>query len=128
MSSQPIDVVRAFMKAMESLDSDTAVTHVAPDCEYINSPLGPAPSLGPQGVREVLEPFFAPVIRNEFIIRTEVVSGDVVCLERLDRHELPKGWVELPVTGIFRVRDGKITEWRDYFDFPTIANGFAAMS
>ncbi|MBU3689211.1 MAG: hypothetical protein B7C54_02420 [Acidimicrobiales bacterium mtb01] len=125
MTTQPIDVVRAFMKAMESLDYDTAVTHVAPDCEYINSPLGPAPSLGPEGVRAVLEPFFAPVIRNEFVIRTEVVAGDVVCLERLDRHELAKGWVELPVTGLFRVRDGKITEWRDYFDFATIANGFA---
>ena len=116
------------MKAMEVLDYDTAVTHVSDVCEYVNSPLGPAPSPGPKGVREVLEPFFAPVIRNEFIIRTEIVSGEVVCLERLDRHELPKGWVELPVTGIFRVRDGKITEWRDYFDFPTIANGFAAMS
>ena len=125
MPSEPIDVVRSFMKAMESLDYDRIPEFIAPDCEYVNSPLGPAPSHGPKGVREVLEPFFAPVIRNGFIIRTEVVNGDVVCLERLDRHELSKGWVELPVTGIFRVRDSKIAEWRDYFDFPTIANGFA---
>ncbi|MFP5469010.1 MAG: limonene-1,2-epoxide hydrolase family protein [Alphaproteobacteria bacterium] len=25
-------------------------------------------------------------------------------------------WLELPVMGVFEIKDGKITKWRDYFD------------
>ncbi|MFN7399070.1 MAG: limonene-1,2-epoxide hydrolase family protein [Sandaracinobacter sp.] len=39
---------------------------------------------------------------------------------RLDRHRLATGWVELPVTGVYEVHDGRITYWRDYFDLATI--------
>ena len=49
-------------------------------------------------------------------------------MERLDRHQFAKGWVELPVTGIFEVVDGLITEWREYFDFATIQQGIASVS
>ena len=41
-------------------------------------------------------------------------------IERLDRHRLADKWVELPVTGVLEVHDGKITYWRDYFDAATI--------
>jgi limonene-1,2-epoxide hydrolase len=27
--------------------------------------------------------------------------------------------VRLPVAGVFEVRDGLITAWRDYYDYPT---------
>jgi limonene-1,2-epoxide hydrolase len=118
-SQSPIEVVRAFMSAMEKKDYDTGVLYIADSCEYINPP--PLGSVqGPAGVRAVLEPFFAPVIENIFVIHRESVAGNVVFLERLDRHRLPKGWVELPVTGVFEVHDGKITYWRDYFDLATI--------
>jgi limonene-1,2-epoxide hydrolase len=38
----------------------------------------------------------------------------------VDRHLLPTGWVELPVTGVYEVHDGLITVYRDYFDLATI--------
>ena len=47
-------------------------------------------------------------------------EGNLVVLERLDRHRIPQGWFELPVTGVFEVKDGKITYWREYFDVATI--------
>jgi limonene-1,2-epoxide hydrolase len=40
----------------------------------------------------------------------------VVFIERLDRHRLTDKWVEFPVTGVFEVREGRITDWRYYFD------------
>jgi limonene-1,2-epoxide hydrolase len=49
-----------------------------------------------------------------------------VFLERLDRHHLKDRWVELPVTGVFEVRDGRITYWRDYFDAQTILGQWPA--
>lgn len=117
--AQPIDIVTAFLKAMEQLDYDRALTMVGDDCDYINPP--PIGAVrGPAGVRAVLEPFFAPTIENEFRILRSATHGDSVLVERLDRHHLPDKWVELPVTGVFDVRDGRITYWRDYFDAATI--------
>lgn len=96
MPMSPLETVQAFNAAMAVKD------------------------YGPAGVRGTLEPFFAPTIENEFIIKRHAVDGPVVFLERLDRHLLPTGWVELPVTGVYEVHDGKMTLYRDYFDAATI--------
>ena len=125
----PEQVVRAFMAAMEQLDYDTAFRYVTPNVAYTNLPLGPASTtFGTAGIRAVLEPFFAPTITNEWVIKNVAVSGNTVFMERLDRHQFAKGWVELPVTGIFEVVDGLITDWREYFDFATIQQGIASVS
>ena len=118
-AQSPAQIVRQFLKDMERLDYDSAMQWVAADCDYINPPpLGAV--VGPAGVRAVLEPFFAPTLENEFKILSEATAGPVVFLERLDRHRLADKWVELPVTGVFEVRDGRIVRWRDYFDTMTI--------
>jgi limonene-1,2-epoxide hydrolase len=115
----PLDVVHAFLKAMEPLDYDTALALVSDTCAYTNPPpLGTVH--GPAGIRAVLEPFFAPTLENEFRIVRAAENGPVVILERLDRHRLADKWVELPVCGVFEVEDGLITYWRDYFDAATI--------
>lgn len=118
-TSQPIEVVRQFMKLMEPLAYDEALKLVADSCEYTNPP--PFGTVrGPEGVRGVLEPFFAPTRENEFRILRAATAGTVVFLERLDRHLFGETWVELPVTGVFEVDDGRITYWRDCFDAATI--------
>ena len=112
-------IVRQFLKDMERLDYDAAVRLISPDCDYVNPPpLGAV--RGPAGVRAVLEPFFAPTLENEFKVISEAADGSVVFIERLDRHRLADKWVELPVTGVFEVRDGQIVRWRDYFDTMSI--------
>ena len=122
---QPIATVKAFMKAMEPLDYDTALQFVADDCAYTNPPpIGTV--TGPAGIRAVLEPFFAPTLENEFRIVRELASGPLVMLERLDRHRLADKWVELPVTGVYEVHEGRITYWRDYFDAATILSQWPA--
>jgi len=122
---RPAQVVTAFLSAMEKMDFDTGVTYVADDLEYINSP--GTLVRGPGGVREVLEPFFAPIEENQFVVLRQVSEGNVVVVERLDRHRIPQGWFELPVTGVFEVNNGKITYWREYFDLETIRTAMAAL-
>lgn len=121
----PLEVVRQFMKEMEQGQYDSAMTLIAPDCDYINPPpLGAV--RGPAAVRGILEPFFAPTLDNELTVLNEAVSGSVVFLERLDRHRLADKWVELPVTGVFEVKAGQITSWRDYFDAATVLTQWPA--
>ena len=118
-AASPLDIARAFLKDMERLDYDTALKLVSDDCEYTNPPpLGTV--RGPAGIRAVLEPFFTPTLENEFKVLREAAIGPIVFMERLDRHRLADKWVELPVTGVFEVHDGRITFWRDYFDAATI--------
>jgi limonene-1,2-epoxide hydrolase len=116
----PREVVFAFLRAFEVKDYDTALRYIAANCEYENMPLGKV--RGPQGVRSVLEPFFAPTIENKFDILREATNGPIVFVERLDRHLVKTGWVNLPVTGVFEVRDGLIQVWREYFDAATIVS------
>ena len=123
-TKSPIEVVKAFNAAMEKKDFDTGLQYVADSCEYTNGPMGTVQ--GPGGVRAMLEPFFAPVVEQTFIIKREVANGPVVFLERLDRHHMPTGWIELPVTGVYEVHDGRITVWHEYFDLATIQNQMAA--
>jgi limonene-1,2-epoxide hydrolase len=114
-----LGVVRQFMKLMELLDYDAALKLVSDDCQYTNPPpIGSV--IGPATIRAVLEPFFSPTLENEFRVIRESSSGPIVFLERLDRHRLADRWVELPVTGVFEVRAGLISYWRDYFDAATI--------
>ena len=117
--TSPQQVVDAFLQAFIKMDFDTAVAYIADNCEYTNIPLGTV--YGPQGVRAVLGPFFAPIYENEFIILRTATNGSIVFTERLDRHRLDHGWRELPVNSVFEVTDGKITVWRDYFDAATAA-------
>lgn len=122
MSEQPStagEVVEAFLHAFEQMDFDAALSHLAADVEYTNIPMGTV--RGHAGVRQVLEPFFAPIHENEFVILRRAADGPVVFAERLDRHRLDHGWRELPVNSVFEVHEGLVTVWRDYFDLATAA-------
>ncbi len=116
---EPSDVVEAFLDAFAAMNFDLALSFLSDDVEYTNIPLGTV--CGHAGVLEVLEPFFAPIHENEFLLLRRAASGPVVFLERLDRHRLDHGWRELPVNSVFEVHDGKVTVWRDYFDLATAA-------
>lgn len=121
----PTETVHAFLSAMEKMDYDTALQFLADDIEYIN---GNTPAVsGPEGVRQTLEPFFAPMKKNEFKILREATNGSVVIVERLDRHLADHGWFELPVTGVMEVVNGKIGYWRDYFDMAVIQQDIEKM-
>lgn len=113
------DVVVAFLDAFEAMDFERALAHLDDNVEYTNIPMGTV--RGHDGVRSVLEPFFAPIHENDFIILRRASDGPTVFMERLDRHRLDHGWRELPVNSVFEVDAGKVTVWRDYFDLGTAA-------
>jgi limonene-1,2-epoxide hydrolase len=61
---------------------------------------------------------FLPMAKGlEFKVLRSAANGNTVLNERVDIFDLGGGKkIELPVAGVFEVRDGKIALWRDYFD------------
>lgn len=118
----PIDTVNAFIAALERKDISGALDFVSDNCEYANVPITHV--VGPVGISNILTPLFSQAIEIQWPIVRQVEAGPIVFNERLDRFHMPFGWVELPVVGVWEVHDGKITVWRDYFDFQSYMKQF----
>ena len=116
----PLEVVHAFMAAAAAKEYDAALDLLTDDVEYQNMMLPPVH--GKAAVRETLDALLALCTGSEWVVHREVASGDLVMNERTDRFEMGGRWVDLPVAGVFELRDGRIALWRDYFDLPTIMN------
>lgn len=120
----PLEVVHAFLAAAEKRDYDVSLPLLAEDVEYQNMPLPPVH--GKQAVKDTLEFLMAATQDGEWRVDRELASGDLVMNERVDRFLIDGTWAELPVAGVFVVRDGVITLWRDYFDLKTIMDQLPA--
>ncbi|MEY3587460.1 MAG: hypothetical protein RJA47_56 [Actinomycetota bacterium] len=127
MASDPDELVRTFISLLSARDLDAALVLVSPDCEYDNVPMGR--THGPEGIRAALTGFFAMAEDIEWETLRQVASGDLahgtVLNERDDRLRLSGSWRSLPVCGVFEVRNGVITLWRDYFDRETLMKAMA---
>ena len=125
----PADVVRSFIRAIEHHELTRALDHLTEDCEYDNVPLRKV--FGRDAVRDTLERFVAGFETIEWVVAHEVSSGNldagVVMNERVDRFGNGDRWLELPVAGLFLIRHGQISLWRDYFDKDTFAAQMAAL-
>jgi limonene-1,2-epoxide hydrolase len=76
-----MEVVRSFLKALETQDLDYALTYVSEKVEYQNMPL---PALrGPEGIRRVLGPTFK-ASGFEARINKIAANGPTVLTERTD--------------------------------------------
>jgi limonene-1,2-epoxide hydrolase len=117
----PGTLVSSFIAAIEANDLDSAVAMVADDIEYDNVPMRTI--RGKAEFRASLQPFLDATAEIEWVINHQVASGTpvegVVMNERLDRFLVGDRWIEIPVAGLFVIRDGLIALWRDYFDLAT---------
>ncbi len=108
----PAETVTAFIHAIEAADLDAAMALMADDIEYDNVPM---PTVhGAQATRDYLATFVTDEV--SWVVHHQVSEGDVVMNERTDRFRTGDTWLEIPVAGVWKVADGRITLWRDYFD------------
>lgn len=119
----PLDTVNTFLAAAARRDYDTALPLLTEDIEYQNMPI-PAVK-GREAVKEQLEMLLAMGTGAEWKVLHEIERGHLVMNERVDRFQINGKWTDLPVAGIFVLRDGLIAEWRDYFDLQTIMGQLA---
>ncbi len=110
-----IATVERFLGALEAMDIDAAVALLDPDVTYQNVPFPAA-----HGVRAVERQlrWLARYSRG-FEVRWHNVAanGAVVLTERTDVLTFGPVSGAFWVCGTFEVRDGRISLWRDRFDF-----------
>lgn len=124
MSTDPRDVVVAFCEAWERRSAKDVLGFLADDVVYQNVP-GPV-MRGIEAASGFLSPILEKTTKIDFELLSIAVSarGDEVLTERMDRLHFSTGVVDIPIMGIFVVRDGKIVEWRDYADSASVGKGF----
>jgi limonene-1,2-epoxide hydrolase len=110
-------IVQDFCAAWARKNIDELLGFFTADAVYHNMPLEPLK--GVAAIRETINMFATPAQSIEFEMLAIASAGDVVFTERIDRFKMMGKSVELPVAGVFEVRDGKIAAWRDYFDMQT---------
>jgi len=112
-----IQTVTDFLSALEDLDIDRALTYAAPGMVYQNVPLPPARGL--PAVEKTLRAMGRYGTGFEARIHNIASNGPAVLTERTDVLEVNAWRAEFWVCGTFEVHDGRITLWRDYFDWTT---------
>ncbi len=118
MASTPETIVRDFLGAWPRRDLDELMSFFAADAVYHNVPV--APCLGAASIRETFAGFLATMPGIVLEVVNLVATGPLVMAERTDRFVMPNGHrFDLPVTGVFEVRDGRIVAFRDYFNLAT---------
>ena len=123
MSADNEKLVTEFCMGLQTEFAKT-FERLAEDVDYLNVPMEPVK--GRDASRKFLEPF-APCLRKMEILHT-TSHGHVVMNERLETWEEGDVRVDLPVAGVFEIRNGKIAKWRDYFDLGKIAPLMAAVA
>ena len=107
-------VVRDFCAAVSKRDPEVLRPFFSDDVVYHNIPMDPAEGL--EATMGVLNMFLGMGEALEFEIHHLASEGSTVLTERTDRFTLGGKDASLSVMGAFKVVDGKITAWRDYFD------------
>lgn len=120
--------VEVFLNALADEDFDTANAALADDLVYQNVGL---PTI--YGRHRAMKLFRRMEGRAGFEVKIHRIAaeGAAVLTERTDALTFGPLRLQFWVCGVFEVHDGKITLWRDYFDFfdmfKATARGLAAL-
>lgn len=122
----PTETVEAFVAHWNSGDMEAMYALCAENVTWHNIPMEPI--TGVAAMRAAVDGFMAPVERCEWEILAIAANGNTVLTERVDGFHLKGGHkAALPVMGTFEIDgDGKIANWRDYFDMAQFQSEFGA--
>lgn len=120
MSTENEKLVTEFCQSLRSADMAKVVSYLSEDVVYHNIPWQPV--TGHAGVRQILDPFIQGpnCALMKMDIKNTTSSGNTVMNERLETWVKGSVRLELPVLGVFELKNGKITQWRDYFDADSV--------
>lgn len=119
------DLIRRFVQEFDApaANPEAMGKYFTEDAVYHNIPVTPV--VGRAAIVAALAGINQMARPAGWEIRWQVANERVVMNERVDRFTRDGKAIELPVTGVFEIRDGKIAAWRDYFDMAMWQKQFA---
>ncbi|HSW11488.1 MAG TPA: limonene-1,2-epoxide hydrolase family protein [Solimonas sp.] len=117
----PTEVVTDFLRALETQDHDRVAALLDPELEYTNVSL---PTIhGGARVARLMRTALRRGTGFAVQIHNIAADGDTVMTERTDILKLGPAHIGFWVCGTFRVEEGRIVLWRDYFDWLDFSRG-----
>ena len=125
--SAPAELVQSFIRLLNEGQIDAGMDLLAEDVFYHNIPM--EPMTGREAVRTFAHEFgMGSRLKVNWKMISFAASGDTVLTERVDEFSTADGGlISIPLMGSFRIRDGLIAEWRDYFDLGDFERQLAAI-
>jgi limonene-1,2-epoxide hydrolase len=121
LANTPEEVTTLFLESMASGNTETALELVDPDIVYTNVSL---PTVrGKARTAKIIRALDGARVGFRVRLITVAADGDTVLTERIDELRFGKLRAQFWVVGRFEVRDGRITVWRDYFDWFDVTKG-----
>lgn len=124
MPAEPQSVVLGMWRALSDRDWEAMKPFLAQDCIYVDMPVGPAAAArGPEDIVKRLQVGLAPLAGYENHDGVLVSNGADVLYEHSETWTWASGETAvLQFVTVHKVADGKITLWKDYWDFGALLN------
>jgi limonene-1,2-epoxide hydrolase len=116
--TEKLDLSREMFAAWDTLDWEGVGNLFAED-GVLHSVMQ-EPVVGRPAISERLAILGAKATRLKLHIKALGIIDGRVFVERVDDFEFDGHHGEVPVVGILRMADGKVTEWLEYYDRPTL--------
>ena len=113
-ADENIRVVMAMVEKWHELDVEGALDMFTEDGAFHS--MMRRPHKGREALRKFMGDLFSNLSELDLEIRSEAVTGNTVILERVDSWVYNERPGSIPVVGVFDVENGKVKEWREYYD------------
>ena len=119
--TEKLDLAREMFAAWDTLDWDQVVDLFADD-GVLHSVMQ-EPVVGRAAIAERMAILGAKSERLTLHIKALGIIDGRVFAERVDDFDYDGHHGEVPVVGVLRMDGGKVTEWLEYYDRPTLLAG-----
>lgn len=116
--TEKLDLAREMFQAWDTLDWDCVVDLFAED-GVLHSVMQ-EPVVGRAAIAERMAILGAKAERLKLHIKALGIIDGRVFAERVDDFDYDGHHGEVPVVGVLRMADGRVTEWLEYYDRPTL--------
>jgi len=112
-----LETVQSVINAWKKKDVETVLSHVSDDIVFFYA-IGETPARGKAEMRALLSRLKDHQQDLNWRIKNSAETGNMVMTEGVDEYTNPAGLrVQTPHMTAFEFTNGKISGWRDYFDF-----------
>ena len=121
--STQVQIIDRFHRAFAKGDFQSVMDCCTDDVVWDNVPMKPI--VGKQAVLTFLEKFARGMSDPRYERKNVLERDGLVMVEGVENYVKNSKSVRVPYMAAFEIRDGKISQWRDYFDLSTVERQLA---